>query len=525
MMIEAKNNARRGKYLKAMEQLDDGRNRIQEVVNSIKCMTDQWKFISVLFLKEGDDSEVTRCKHCEVFTIKCQGNIKTGMKVIEAQLNTENPGWNPEDHVKEFVELSKQIMFEAQGNPEAPINAAKITTAISSNIDRAIGVSSLRPEITDEPTGPKKKKENIKVNPTKSIFFWTPEQLSIMDAINENFMVLMGYYGCGKTLLLKERAKYLNQIDVGSKIHFYVMPTNLALKDVLTMYLSDTRVEIKTFKYFEPMHRLPEEDHIGQRDHVIVDEFIVYEIPQLIENLKALKNAVASLWIAIGGISNLIDIETLRHEIKKVPMLCPTFQHCLRNSSMISKFAKSIPGYSVGHEEVKEVSLKNFDILPNNINEGILNILPKEETLKSAFLKGFENIPKRTKTLVVLQSGKIINNEDVVRNLFPNSDFKYFLKDEERREWLAASDDTETYLILHCIYPPLIKDSVYQDFNGVEVNSMLYVCPACPNCNNMTIGAPIVTRAKASLVIAPYNKTCITSCLEVGNKCKLNFSI
>ena len=157
--------------------------------------------------------------------------------------------------------------------------------------------------------------------------------------------------------------------------------------------------------------------------------------------------------------------------------------------------------------------------------KGILQILPKEEYLKSAFLKGFENIPKRTKTLVVLQSGKIVSKEDVVRSLFPDLNIKYFLKDEERRDWLAASEDTETYLILHCIYPPLLKDSVYQDFNGVEVNSMLYICPACPNCNNMTIGAPIVTRAKASLVIAPYNKTCITSCLEVGNKCKLNFSI
>ena len=51
--------------------------------------------------------------------------------------------------------------------------------------------------------------------------FWTPEQLSIVNAMHENFMLLIGYYGTGKTKLLIERAKFLLQ-DPDNSIHFIV---------------------------------------------------------------------------------------------------------------------------------------------------------------------------------------------------------------------------------------------------------------------------------------------------------------
>ena len=119
--------------------------------------------------------------------------------------------WNPKDHLNDFTELTKQLIFTFQGNPEAPILGSKVIETIGKEMDKACTI--------------------------ENIFFWTPEQLSILNAINEDFMVLFAYYGCGKTLLLKERAKYLLNQSGDQDIYFFIGHGSSTLLDALSTAL------------------------------------------------------------------------------------------------------------------------------------------------------------------------------------------------------------------------------------------------------------------------------------------------
>ena len=97
--------------------------------------------------------------------------------------------WNPKKNVIGFVEIVKEIMFIAQGDPKAPVTQAMQVNKLSQNM-----------------------------------IFWTPEQKSIIES-NADFMLLMAYYGCGKTWCLIERAKCLLK-DKNNVIHFFLFKSN-----------------------------------------------------------------------------------------------------------------------------------------------------------------------------------------------------------------------------------------------------------------------------------------------------------
>merc|ERR1711860_268282 len=79
----------------------------------------------------------------------------------------------------------------------------------------------------------------------ENIFFWTPEQLSIVQAMDIDWMFLMGYYGCGKTILLIERAEYLLR-NPRNIVHFYIDKEVSGLVEFLKLKFSDKNITIKT---------------------------------------------------------------------------------------------------------------------------------------------------------------------------------------------------------------------------------------------------------------------------------------
>ena len=511
MDIEVKANANRGKLKRAKEQLDDGRKRVHKVVDSIPNISDQWKFIGVIYLSDCNLSDKECCEHCENFIIKSKDGIADQMMFVESLLKNRRSAWNPTNNVKDFVELSKQIMFEAQGKANAPVTSSQIRTAISTEMDKSSN-STIQSKIA------KVLERDQKLKTLRKVFFWTPEQLSIFRAINKSFMVLMGYYGCGKTLLLKERLKYLidDEMTDIKTIHFYVKKNSLALIESLQLEFPKLKNQIKPLRFFRSnnVNHLLVEDKIEPNHHIIFDEVLIYDLPIFIENLKYLKAKVASVWIAIGGISNLIDIETIKEEISQIPLNVAVMNHCLRNTRKVFNFSKSIPGHFLT-TKLLDTSLQHFShtVAQNFANEGFFEILKVEETWIEALTKSAEKVTGKWLIMLYDEVVKIR-----VQEVLPQKNIRLFLDEEERKQWFSAKEYDNTYLILNCAFPAITFANDIPYTKGIEVNSMIYICPACPNCKNMTIDRSLITRAKVSLIIAPFIQECKTSCEDLANK-------
>ena len=122
---------------------------------------------------------------CTKYTIIVEDTIADKISLIKQEIFQVNKDWNPKDHVSEFIELFKQLVFIAQGKPYAPVTASALLKKISSDVD--------------------------KTGTPENIFFWTPGQLVIADAVAMNFMFLDAFYSTGITVLLKFCARYLDR--------------------------------------------------------------------------------------------------------------------------------------------------------------------------------------------------------------------------------------------------------------------------------------------------------------------------
>ena len=81
--------------------------------------------------------------------------------------------------------MFKELVFIAQGNPYAPVTNSAIIKQTSKDVDKA--------------------------GTLENICFWTPDQLSVADAEEMEFVFLNSFYSTGKTTLLKHRVKYLHE--------------------------------------------------------------------------------------------------------------------------------------------------------------------------------------------------------------------------------------------------------------------------------------------------------------------------
>ena len=486
MIIEAKVNTKRGKDKKAMEQIKDGRMRVQMLINSVKDISTLWRFIGVFYVKDGSETDFQCSSYCPCrdFTIVAQSSIPSKLFNIDHKMAESHPDWNPQDHVNDFVELTKQLMFTFQGNPEAPILNSKVIERIGQEMDQACTI--------------------------ENIFFWTPEQLSILNAINEDFMVLFAYYGCGKTLLLKERAKHLLSQSDDQDIYFFIDAGCSPLLNALSAAFKNTRINVRRFKYEingDVIPYISEDAGVKKNDHIIIDELVVCgNIDEMIQFLMVLKNHFSSVWIAIGSLArDNIDCLTgdpadIRSEIMKIPMCCPTFKHCLRNSRKILDLARSRKNYV--EVENSNLNILSDELEANNVNEGCIKELKIQSNWKDALKLGLEHMPSKGQSLIVVQDVYFGTKPtfDKIRNTFSEKIWVNFEDDKKRQDWFMSSENDRLRSI-----PVLANDfMVTTEINGLEFDSVLLLSLACPKCNYFQLKQSLVTRAKVMLIFATY---------------------
>ena len=112
MLMEAKSS--QNSYQKSQKQIFDGKERIEEVLASIGIKV-KWKYVGVFFAENGSGVPLFNCEKCSCFAIIDIKTFTKKMKMIEVQVMRHHNGWNPSEHVNEFVEIAKQLLFIAQG--------------------------------------------------------------------------------------------------------------------------------------------------------------------------------------------------------------------------------------------------------------------------------------------------------------------------------------------------------------------------------------------------------------------------
>ena len=280
MIVEAKYNQRG--YQKAIKQLFDGMNRFAEVFSALG-MTTTWKHVGVFYAHVPGELSLFDCNPCSTFAIIGEDEIPGKMKDIEKFVIQSHENWNPSDHLEEFVEICKQLLFIAQGDPYAPVTGSNIVAKTLQHMLRASDV--------------------------ESIFLWTLEQLSLVEAMNLFYVLIDASYSTGKTEVLKYYGK--GKKKNGEKLHYFnhrpvKMKDNsnlLPFTSVLQGQFPDGVVKETTFQFgVDPIEDFLQEYSIEPDHNVIIDELICTKYnKQFLDSLIKLKDNVKSLWIAMGA--------------------------------------------------------------------------------------------------------------------------------------------------------------------------------------------------------------------------------
>ena len=482
MGIEVKGSHKQFDHAK--EQVKDCRNRIQAVFNGIEGMSSLWKFVGVCFI--GNRHEQISGKE---FVIDGTEDIAAKLNKIEHQVQT--PLWTPnEDRVKEFVNVAKFILFEAQGHHKAPLTKQVLIEKVDKDLEKA--------------------------SAPENILFWTPEQLSIVQAMDNKWMLLMSYYGCGKTILLIERAEYLLR-NQDHMVHFYVDNVNSGLTEVLKRRFANHRnIKIRTKRRNDDYHWLFDGDGVLHGDHVIIDEAYVKDSKRFLNYVKLLQSVFSTVWVSIGAVGindDSVDFHNFtesefRKGLEDLSFTCPTLTHCLRNGQKVVEFAKE------NHDDdIKIEGLHHFANqveVKANVNDGLLYEMPLVYPNPIKALEEIFRVHNFRKTFIVVDynfSDRTTSFEmSTLKEAIPDHDFVSFRNKEAREEWFE-SNNMNQHLVLNGYK---LDDP---EVSGMEFQSMIYLSSTCSKCGFAYKDSRIVTRAKASLHLTKYEKDELTPCM------------
>ena len=112
-----------------------------KIFNSIEKLGQDWKYIGMFYASLDSRQPLFDCQSCLAWTIVGKENIQSKLEHMESRLK---PGWNPLEHLLDFIELIKEIMFIAQGDPKAPVTQAMQVNKLSQNILSTLFVNSFR---------------------------------------------------------------------------------------------------------------------------------------------------------------------------------------------------------------------------------------------------------------------------------------------------------------------------------------------------------------------------------------------
>ena len=404
--------------------------------------------------------------------------------------------WIPDENVADFVELAKELMFIAQGDPCAPVTESSEVNKIADKVNSA--------------------------STFQNLMFWTREQLSITQALCLLFVFLDAFYSTGKTAILKHMAKHWNKRK--KIVHFFVhrsvneegeLEQKLPFTLMLEYEFRNARyVQIKetTFKFEDSLEPFLEKFEIKSDHYVCFDEVICKKYSRAFtKGLQNMKDRVAGLWVAIGAKS--VTGRFAINSIKEAGFVCPIFQFPLRNPLQIAQYA---------HKVSQEAHKNNFDTcLQNpvnissklNINDGKLVKLPD---IYPSCLKALEatlpKIPSGQHALIYIDNEK--KYQATVENI------KKSFGDRGEPHIFSSSLDIQIKLWL-CEpakrYNDLCIETTQHNANGLETKVVVYILPEeCKQCCHSNEDPVIASRATAMLIVARYERSHCPNCTEIG---------
>ena len=123
MTVEVKGNSKR--FQKAKKQFFDSKDRLAEVFSKLS-LSPAWKAVNLFYAQKGEVPFKQKCKcpqdKCTKYTIIGEDTIADKISLIEQEIFQVNKDCNTKDHLSEFIELFKQLVFIAQGNPYVVVN-------------------------------------------------------------------------------------------------------------------------------------------------------------------------------------------------------------------------------------------------------------------------------------------------------------------------------------------------------------------------------------------------------------------
>ena len=501
MIIETKSTASRGMYKKAEKQLRDGKSRLEEICAQI-AETTKWKFCGVLFAMVKSVKPPFTCdcnKKCSLFCIVGEEAFEFNFRQIEEEIaKSHEEIWIPSNHIEEFVELMKLVMFKAQGNSCAPVTMSNIVDLTEKHVLKA-------------------------GTPFAEMFFWTLEQLSLVQAHDLKYVYLDAFYSCGKTEALKHLAKHWNEEnnlrseEEKNAVHYLVnRPKNLSLKKlpltlILEKFFDKTNVQVKETDFQvgkEPVGTFLEKNGIQPNDSVCFDEVICIDYSRnFSDGLQEMAKSVASLWVAIGA-----KPVTGRYKkpLKKSGFFCPTLDFALRNPLKIAEEALRVS--QKGHNNYLEQILQNpinLDRSSTSIVHGQLIKLSEihfsvNEALRNVMLK----LPKDRFALFFIDHRQI---SDLAT--FKQSMNEMFSSRSPPIIWEDTEDEKSGDILQKWLLIPksrkndMVMIGVDHACNGIETNIVVHVYPEdCPECGISCEDPVIISRSTAMLILARYQR-------------------
>ena len=449
----------------AKKQIKDCRKRIQAVLDCIPGMSSLWKFIGVCCIGDGcfDNDFVINGSDLE-------SDSYFDRKLCNIQKKVDVSSWSPNDNrINEFVEIAKHLLFVAQGQSKVPLTKEKLTEKVNEDMDKA--------------------------SAPENILFWTPEQLSIVQAMDIDWMFLMAYYGCGKTILLIERAEYLLRNPCNT-IYFLIDNNNSGLNEVLKLRFADRNIKIKEKGKYNIFDRDFDFSKYGVHltDHVIVDEARMEHSETVLTQLKKFQSQISTLWVALGYVDSDANFNEcdFRVGLNDINFSCPTMTNCLRNGQKIVELAQTGLGEGLNCF-VDQVKVKS----KRNVNDGLLHEMSfiYSDPIK-ALQEAFKGQDYKNSFIFMEKEGLEMSD---LKEAIPGHDFVNFQNKEGLKKWLKASNMNQ-HLVLE-------DGNLYNsEVDGMEFQSMIYLSSICLKCGFEYKNSSVITRAKASLLLARYEK-------------------
>ena len=281
MLMEVKSSHKQ--YQKSQKQLFDGKERIEEVLSALG-FEKEWKYVGVFFAQNGTDVKLFDCDKCSTFAIIGIDTFPEKVKNIEKEVALSQQNWQPSEHAHEFVEIAKQILFIAQGDPFAPVTESSVVKKTVQHINRA--------------------------STFENTILWTPEQLSVIQALEMPFVLFDGFYSTGKSEILRYYGKYI--LENGGILHYFNhrpiqmkhIKRLLPFTQMLQKQFPEGVVKETTFRFgIDSVKTFLSQNGIQSNHHVIFDELICETYSKgFLDSLLAIKVNVSSLWIAMGSV-------------------------------------------------------------------------------------------------------------------------------------------------------------------------------------------------------------------------------